>query len=154
MSGPTLAPLHQDLLGQKGDLAVEQQKSGQVEPLDQAELLGQATLHLCGNALVPPNGPLPAELFQVAQRRAARGHRRVGQAVAQVGAEVEAALLGHAQGVGHRLGALGEEALHLRGRLQVQMVVGPQMGQGLVDGGIEPGGQPAPAGAGRARGAW
>ena len=59
------------------------------------------------------------------------------QGVAQVRAQVEMTPFRHLKGVGDGLRHLAEESLHLGRGLQVEMVVGPQMRQGLVDGDVE-----------------
>ena len=68
-------------------------------------------------------------------------HRRLGEGVAQVGAEVEGALFRDSQGVGDGLRALPDQALHLLLGLQGEVMVGPDVGERLVDGGVVPGGR-------------
>ena len=66
-------------------------------------------------------------------------HRRIGQGVAQVIGQVEIALLRDSDGVGDGLRVLLEDFLHLLRRLQAEVMVGPDVGQGLLDGGVAPG---------------
>ena len=57
-------------------------------------------------------------------------HGGVGQGVAEIGGEVEAAPLGDAEGVGHGLRIFGEEPLHLGRGLEVEVMVGKKRWEG------------------------
>ena len=78
--------------------------------------------------------------MEIALRRVSLGHGRIRQGVAQVSAEVEMTPFRHLKGVGYGLRHLAEEPIHLGRGLQVEMVIGLQMGQGLVYGDVETGG--------------
>ena len=132
------AALLHDPLREERDLPVEQQEAGQVEMLDQPELLPEALLDLLGHRPVAPRRRLVAEPTQVALGRIAVRHGGVRQGVAEIGAEIEGALLRDTEGVGDGLWPLGEEPCHLVTGLQVEVVVGPQVRQRLVYGGVEP----------------
>ena len=102
--GSDQAALLDDPLGEAHDLAVEQEEAGQVVAADQPELLFQPPLDRLGERAVTPRRRLMAEPLEVALGRVALGHERVGQGVAEVGGEVEAALFRDLQGVRQRLG--------------------------------------------------
>ena len=102
--------------------------------LDQIELVVQPLFDFTGHRAVTPHSRLITEPPQVGQRRISVRHVRVWER----GAQVELALLRDAQRVGNRLRELVEQRLHLGMRLQVQVVVGPQMRERLVDGRVEP----------------
>ena len=109
-------------------------------PLDEPELLPQALFDLLRHGAVAPGGRLMAEPFQVALWRVPLGDLRLGEGVAQVRAEVELALLRGPVGVGDGLGAVPEQLRHPGRGLEVEVVVGPDVGEGPVDGGVAPGG--------------
>ena len=108
--------------------------------VDEAELLLQPLAHLRGDGAEAALRGLHAQAAQEALGGVALGELRRGKGVAEVRAEVEGAPLRDAQRVGEGVRALSEEALHLRRRLQVQVVVGPDEGQRAVDGGVAFGG--------------
>ena len=92
-------PLLHDLPGQEDYLPVEQQEPGQAVPGDEPELLIQAFRHRPGHRAVPALGGLQAEPPQVGLGGESQGHGALRQGVAQVGGQVEAALLRNPDGV-------------------------------------------------------
>ena len=105
--------------------------------IDQPELVVQPLLDLPGHRTITSHRCLVAEPPQVGQRRVTVRHVRVGKRVAEVRAQIELALLRNAHGVGDRLRKLLEQRHHLSVRLKVQVMVGPQMRERLVDGRVE-----------------
>ena len=81
-----------------------------------------------------------AKLFQEGVGGMARRHGRRRQRIAQVRRQVEAALLRQAQGVVYCLRAVVEQLRHLLAGLQAEVRVGPDVGEGPVNGRVEPGG--------------
>ena len=134
------APLLHDPLGQEDDLPIEEEEARQAVPADEPELLLQPPLDPFRHGAVAPGGRLVAEPFQVALGRVSLRDLRLGEGVAQVRAEVELALLRRPAGVGDGLGAVPEQLRHLRRGLEVEVVVGPDVGEGPVHGGVAPGG--------------
>ena len=104
------------------------------------ELLLQSSLDLFRHGAVSPCGRLVAEPLQVALGRVPLRHLRLREGVAQVRGEVELALLRGPAGVGDGLRAVPEQLRHLRRGLEVEVVVGPDVGEGPVHGGVAPGG--------------
>ena len=96
------------------DLAIEQQKAGQVVLLDQTELFIEPLSNLTRDRAVAPGGGLLAEPSEICVGLIARRHWRLRQGVAQVDVEVELTLLGDTMGIAERFGDVGEELLHLR----------------------------------------
>ena len=96
-------PLLHDPLRYEHDLPVEQQEASQPVSLYQPELLAQPCLHSLGHPAVPPYRGLVAEPSQVACGGVAVGYCGIGKGVAEVGAEVEGALLSNAESVGYGL---------------------------------------------------
>ena len=131
------SPLLHDALGDEHDLPVEQQEAGQVEALDQSKLLLEALPDPLRHRAVSPRRRLVAESPQIALRRVPLRHGGVRQGVAEVPAEVEFAPLRHTKGVCHGLRPLGKEPLHLGMGLRVKVVVGPEVRQRPVYGGVE-----------------
>ena len=131
--------LPHDFLGQQDNLTVEQQEPGQAVALNQPELLVQPLLNPVGHRAVAPLGGLQAEAPQVAGRGVAPGHGGIGQGVAQAGGQVEIALLRDSDRVGDGLRVLPEDFLHTGRGLQAEVVVGLDVGQCLLDGGVAPG---------------
>ena len=129
-----------DFLGQQDNLPVEQQESGQAVALNQPELLVQPVGHRRRDGAVATLGGLQAEAAQVAGGSVALGHGGVGQGVTQVVGQVEGALLGDSDGVGQGFRVLAEDFQHSIRRFQAQVMVGPDVGQCLVDGRVAPGG--------------
>ena len=129
-------PLLHDLPTQQHDLPVEQQEPGQSVPVDEPELLVKPVRHPPGHRAVAALGGLEAEPPQVAVGGVATGHGRLGQGVAQAGGQVEFALLRNPDGVGDGLGVAAEDFLHPVRGLQAEVVVGPDEGQGLLDGDV------------------
>ena len=105
----------------------------------QAELLLQALLHTLRDGAVASHRRLHAEPSQVGVGGVPLRHGGIGQGVAQVRGQVEGATLSYLKGVGEGLRAVPEDMGHPLGRLQMQVVVGADEGQGLVDGGAEAG---------------
>ena len=127
-----------ELLGQQRDLPVEQQEACQPVPAEQPELLVQALRHLRWHRAVAAHGGLVAEAAQVALRGVPLRHGGLRQGVAQPRGQVEGALLRDVQCVEHGVRPFIEELGHSCGVLQVEVVVGPQVGQGAVERGVEP----------------
>ena len=117
-------PLLHDLLGEKDDLPVEEEKARQTVPAYQPELLFQAFFHRFRHGAVAPERRLDAEAFQVALGGVPLWYGRLGEVIAEVGAEVEGALLRYTEGVGNGLGIVLEDVIHPGLGLQVQMVIG------------------------------
>ena len=126
------ALLLHDFLGQQDDFPVEQQETGQALALNQPELLVQAVAHLSGEGAVASLGGLVAQLPQVAAGTVALGHGGVGQGVAQVVGQIEVALLCDVDGVGDGLWVLTENFFHMLRGLQAEVLVGPDVRQGLL----------------------
>ena len=120
----------------KDDLPVEEEKARQTVPAYQPELLFQAFFHRFRHGAVAPERRLEAEAFQVALGGVPFGDGRLGEVIAQICAEVEGTLLRYTEGVGNGLGIVLEDVIHLDLGLQVQMVIGPDKGEGLVDGAV------------------
>ena len=134
------AALLHDPLRQQAYLPVEKEEARKAMALYQAELLGETRLHDGGDAAIAAHGGLPAEAFQEALRGVARWHVGLGQPVAQVRGQVELAPPSDGDGVGDCLWDMAEQPSHRLRRFEVQVVVGPDMGKGLVQGEVEPGG--------------
>ena len=111
------AQVHGHLLGQQHNVAVDEEETGQVVLLDEAELQVQALTHLRGDTAVPPLGRLIANAFEVGLGRVPFRRGMVRELVPQVLSQVErGAAPGDAGGVFHRLGTPLEQAGHrLRG---------------------------------------
>ena len=107
------APLLHDLLGEKDDLLVEEEKARQTVLAYQPELLFQAFFHRFRHGAVAPERRLEAEAFQVALGGVPFWYGRLWEVIAQVGAEVEGALLRYTEGVGNGLGIVLEDVIHL-----------------------------------------
>ena len=132
-------PLLHDALGDEGYLPIEEEEAGHVVPGNQVELLLQALLHPLRDGAVSPHRRLHAQPSQVGVGGVPLRHGGIGQGIAQVRGQVEGALPSYLKGVGYGFRAVLEDALHLLRRLQVQVVVGADEGQCLVDGGVEAG---------------
>ena len=125
-----------DGLGEQHNLPIEEQESREPVLAYQPELLVQTLPDLRGDGPVAPLGRFDAEPFEEALRGIPLRHLRFRQGVAEVGAEVEGALLRDAVRVGDGIGALPEEPRHPAVRLQVQVVVGSDEGERPVNGGV------------------
>ena len=127
-----------DGLGKQHDLPVEEEEPREPVHAYQPELLFKTLPDPRGHGPVAPLGRLQAEPSQEAVGRVSLRHLGVRQRIAEVGTEIEGALLRDAARAGYGIGTLPEEPLHLGGRLQMQVVVGPDEGERPVDGGIPP----------------
>ncbi len=107
-------------------------------PADQTELLFQPFCDPFRHRAVATCGGLIAEPFEITLSRIALWQRRLRQRISQIGAEIERTLLGDAEGIGDRLRKVRKKTRHLRRRLQIEMIVGPQMRQSLVDSRVQP----------------
>ena len=139
------ARAHRDLLalGPVDEVGHDQEVAGKAHLLDHADLHVQpvAVLFLLlvvqapdlADVIEPFFQSLAAGLLEQALQALAFGHREDGKVV---GAEFQfqVAPPGHLQGVGHRLGTVGELARHLVGRLEVELVGGEAEPLGIVDG--------------------
>ena len=125
--GGRAPPLGQDalLLAEAHQVPDDQEVAGQLELLDQRELLLDLRLGLGGQRAEAGAGAVPGEVAQVGVRRLVRRQRVVGEAVAEVlQGEVEA--LRELGGGLERLRQVGEQGGHLRGRLQVPLPLAGQ----------------------------
>ncbi len=115
--GRRAAPLGEDALAQAEahDVPDDQEVAGELELLDQVELLLDLRLGLGGQRPEAALGAVPGDVAQVGGRRLARRQRVLGEAVAEVGeGEVEA--LGELGRGGDRLGEIREERAPCRRR--------------------------------------
>ena len=93
---------------------------------------------MLGYRAVPSNGGLVAQPHEIAHGRVAIRHVGLRKGVAQVRGQVEPAAFGYLEGIGDRFRAVREKGLHFRARLQVKLVVGQDVLQAAVDGGVVP----------------
>ena len=105
---------------------------------NQTELLFQPLCDPFRHRAVAPRRRLITEPFEIALSRIALWQRRLRQRIPQIGAEIESAFLCDAEGIGDRLRKVRKKTRHLRRRLQIEMIVGPQMRQSLVDSRVQP----------------
>ena len=133
------------LVGVAEDVPEAEEEAGALAGLDQRELLLEPGL---GRALAVCLSDCPVLLLrevvdgfsQELVGVAAVAGVVVGELVGQVAREVEAATaLGDASGVLDRFRQVGEEALHLSRRLEVELGVGAQMRAGLPRGSCDAG---------------
>ena len=116
--------LYHHLPPQLDDVVVKQQKAGQAVFFHQAELFLQPGSYLCGDGAVAPHGGLKAQLFQVGVGRKPVRRRVVGEGVAHLRGQIEAAPFRNLHGVVQGLGAFFEEGFQRGLRAQVILRVG------------------------------
>src|SRR3990170_1353172 len=132
--GAATAGRHLALVGVAQQVPEAKEEAGAFALTDQVELLIQPVLAPCwqGRTVVSARQAV-ARIAQKLVSAAAIRHLVVREDVGQVARKVEATAFGDANRVVERLRQVGEEALHLRGRLQVELRVGTQMGSSLFE---------------------
>ena len=134
---PPPSLLH-NLLREHHDLPVQQQKTRQPVPPDQTELLLQPRRDLLRHPAVAPRRRLITQLSQIPFRRIPLRQRRLRQRIPQIRSQVESAPLRYPRRVRHRLRKLRKKSRHLLPRPQIELIVGLQMRQRLVDRRVQP----------------
>jgi hypothetical protein len=111
-----------------------QEVLGDVQPLDDAQLVADLAQVLVGQAIREEEaGARPGQVGQMLLRRLAGGNGLVGVLVAEL-LQVEAQRVGDRHGAAKRVLVAGEEAGHLGGGLQMAFGVGLQATAGLGQG--------------------
>ena len=116
---------------------VEQEETGQAEPLDDPELLLQARLRLAARrpgVAVAVLQPRPAKLGELAHRLGVLGARI---AIPEVTAQIEPQPLGQPRGLRHRLRVLRKAAGHRRRRGQHVAEVAAPLGLRGIERGVQ-----------------
>ena len=92
------------------------------------------------DAAVAAHGGLAAQPLQIGLRAVSGRHVRLRQPISQVGGQVEGAALRDGQRVGDGFRQLLEQPRHPLRRLEVEVVVGPDVRERLVQRAVEVGG--------------
>src|SRR6185436_4724562 len=114
--GRRAPPLHENALGaaELDDVPDDEEIAGEVQPADELQLARDLLPRPLGELAVPVARPasLLGEVAQEADGRLPRRQRVVGEAVAEV-LEGEGQPDGELAAMGHRVGAVREETLHV-----------------------------------------
>src|SRR4029450_5935975 len=116
----------------------DEEIAGEVEAGDEIQLARDLLARPLSEVAVPSIAHAPArlgEMAQIADGRLARRQGIVGAALAEL-LEGEAQTNGELAGVGHRLGAVGEEALHLPRRPEIALAVVGEQAPRAVERGV------------------
>ncbi len=137
--GRGAASLHHDpiLAAELHDVPYDQKVTGELEPLDNSELV----FELVAGAIVHRTAPSLArtrigEYSQIAVRRFVRRNRIVGKAIAHV-AELEIASLGNRARGGDGARNIAKQRTHLGRRFQMTLAVDPQRAARFFECGLE-----------------
>ena len=118
-----------------GDIPDDEEVAGQLEPVDDAQLVSKLADMRLRHLRVAPPRPGPGQFLQVALLGVPRRNREIGQRGFEL-LEREPAALGDREGVGRRLGVAGEPARHHRRRLEAPLRIRVEQLAGLVERGV------------------